>query len=96
MSGGVTQDMLLNYANGIIDDILDMKELMMGYSCAIKEIKTKFDILNTEFNLKYSRNPIHAIESRLKSNTSIIEKLARKTLRFQLRILRLIFTILRE
>ena len=31
--------------------IVDYKELRMIYACAMKEIKTKFDILNTEFNL---------------------------------------------
>ena len=57
--------------------IVDYKELRMIYACAMKEIKTKFDILNTEFNLQYHRNPINSIQTRLKSTTSIIEKLAK-------------------
>ena len=57
--------------------IVDYKELRMIYACAMKEIKTKFDILNTEFNLQYHRNPINSIQTRLKSTASIIEKLAK-------------------
>ena len=52
--------------------IVDYKELRMLYACAMKEIKTKFDILNTEFNLQYHRNPINSIQTRLKSTASII------------------------
>ena len=57
--------------------MVDYKELRMIYACAMKEIKTKFDILNTEFNLRYHRNPINSIQTRLKSTASIIEKLAK-------------------
>ena len=57
--------------------MVDYKELRMIYACAMKEIKTKFDILNTEFNLQYHRNPINSIQTRLKSTASIIEKLAK-------------------
>ena len=57
--------------------MVDYKELRMIYACAMKEIKTKFDILNTEFNLQYHRNPISSIQTRLKSTASIIEKLAK-------------------
>ena len=57
--------------------MVDYKELRMIYACAMKEVKTKFDILNTEFNLQYHRNPINSIQTRLKSTASIIEKLAK-------------------
>ncbi len=48
------------------------------YSAAIKEIRTKFEILDEEFKVKYNYNPIHQIESRLKTPKSILEKLKRK------------------
>ncbi len=48
------------------------------YGAAIKEIRTKFEILDDEFKVKYDYNPIHQIETRLKSPQSIIEKLNRK------------------
>jgi len=54
---------------------LEMENL---YQSAIKEISTKLEILDDEFKLKYSRNPIHDIQCRLKSLESIIKKLERK------------------
>lgn len=53
---------------------------MAYYRCAIMEIETKFNVLNTEFSLQYDRNPISSIKSRLKSPLSIKDKLARKGL----------------
>ena len=50
------------------------------YDCAVKQLKLKLEILNNEFNVRYSRNPIHHIESRLKSADSIIAKLLKKNL----------------
>lgn len=49
-------------------------------TAAIKEIKTKLEILDDEFSIKYDYNPIHHIEHRLKSPKSIVEKLQRKQL----------------
>ncbi|MDE5940007.1 MAG: GTP pyrophosphokinase family protein [Lachnospiraceae bacterium] len=62
--------------------MIDYKEMRMRYSCAIKEVRTKFDVLNSEFNVRYQRNPITSINSRLKSSASIMEKLNRKGLSF--------------
>ena len=62
--------------------VVDYREMRMRYSCAIKEVRTKFDVLNSEFNVRYQRNQITAISSRLKSSSSIMEKLARKGLDF--------------
>lgn len=62
--------------------MVNYKEMRMRYSCAIKEVRTKFDVLNSEFNVRYQRNPITSINSRLKSSTSIMEKLNRKGLPF--------------
>ena len=47
------------------------------YESAIKEIRTKLDILNSEFNVRHGHNPIHHIESRLKRPVSIMRKLER-------------------
>lgn len=55
----------------IMYKIVEFKELLMRNACAIKEIKTKLEILNTEFALRYHRNPIHSINTRLKSMSSI-------------------------
>lgn len=56
----------------------DFQAFMMMYNCAIKEVKTKFEVLNDEFAVMNNRNPIEMIKTRLKNPKSIIEKLRRK------------------
>lgn len=72
--------------NEKVEQILEEGEafqaLMAYYRCAIMEVETKFNVLNTEFGLRYDRNPIETIKSRLKSPESIIEKLHRKKIPF--------------
>lgn len=68
----------------IMNTIVDYKELMMMYNCALKQIRTKFEILNAEFNVRYQRNPINFINTRLKRPTSIIEKISRNNLPFSI------------
>ena len=43
---------------------------------------TNFEILNTEFKIRYQRNPISAVTTRLKRSGSIAEKLSRQNLPF--------------
>ncbi len=71
---------LLNQANEIFDRTRPFAELMMRYKCAMLEVKTKLDVLNTQLSLENDRNPFESIECRLKSVPSIIEKLNRKGL----------------
>ena len=58
-------------------DFLQFEHL---YSSAVREIQTRLEVLNEEFSVRYDHNPIHHVESRLKSTGSIIEKLRRKGL----------------
>ena len=51
--------------------------LMMQYQCAMLEVKTKLDVLNTELSYQTSRNPFESIKCRIKSPKSIIDKLKR-------------------
>ena len=53
-------------------------EIMNKYRCAIMEVETKLNVLNSEFSLQYDRNPFESIKTRLKSPRSIIEKLRRR------------------
>lgn len=55
-------------------------ESMVIYNSAIKEVGTKLEILNDEFQSKNKRNPIEHIKSRVKRPRSIIDKLERKGL----------------
>ena len=42
------------------------------YDSAVRLLKLKFEVLNNEFKVLYERNPIHHIDSRLKSPESMI------------------------
>lgn len=68
------------------DDIIEWSKpimakfmkLMAYYRCAMMEIETKFNVLNEEFSLRFDRNPINSVKSRLKSLPSMKNKLARR------------------
>ncbi len=51
------------------------KEVTLIYNSALKEIGTKLEILNDEFQHVHRYNPIEHIKSRLKSPESIVKKL---------------------
>ena len=57
-------------------DELDI--LLMRYESAIREIRTKFEILNDELSLLGHQNPIASISSRRKTLSGILEKLKRQ------------------
>lgn len=58
------------------------QEMIMMYSCAIREVRTKAEVLNEEMNVRYHRNPISRISSRVKKPDSIANKLYNKGLPF--------------
>jgi len=70
----------LIFSDSLEMSIRDFLNQMMIYNSGIKEIRTKLEILDEEFQTKYSYNPIHHIESRLKSIKSIIDKVKEKKL----------------
>lgn len=51
------------------------QELMMMYNCAVKEVRTKLEILNDDLSAKNERNPIEFISSRIKKPLSVAKKL---------------------
>ncbi len=59
-------------------NIMEFSSRMQIYNAGIKEIRTKLEILDEEFKAKYAYNPIHHIESRLKSPRSILKKVKMK------------------
>lgn len=58
--------------------VKSFNRLMMKYRAAIMEVETRMQVLNEDFSHEYNRNPFESIKSRLKSPSSIYEKLARK------------------
>ena len=69
----------------IFEETKQFEELMMMYECAIQEVKTKFEVLDREFSVRYKRNPIAGIESRVKSPMSIYRKLKKNGLEVSVR-----------
>lgn len=57
------------------DDADSWETLIFLYNAALKEISTKIDILNDEFQHIYHYTPIEHIKSRIKTPTSIVNKL---------------------
>ncbi|MBU3160407.1 GTP pyrophosphokinase family protein [Clostridium frigoris] len=68
--------------------IEELEELIMIYSCAIKEVSTKLEILDYEFKIRGKRNPIEYMKSRVKSPRSIMDKLIRKNLEPTIKVAR--------
>lgn len=64
--------------NPFFSEMKKFEEIMMMHSCAIKEIQTKLEVLNSDFSVRYKRNPIEFIKSRIKKPISIANKLASK------------------
>ena len=57
------------------DQVDQWKSTMFLYSSALKSINTKIEILNNEFIQLYNYNPIEHVTSRLKTPSSIVNKL---------------------
>ncbi len=74
----------VNQTKKFMDMLVGYRELMMMYACAIKEVRTKFEVLDTEFSVRYQRNPISTISTRLKHTNSIMAKLERYGYHFSL------------
>lgn len=79
------QEVPTSFSNMVLkDDMIDIFDdfvsLQQVYSAGIKEIRTKLEILDEEFHVRYDHNPIHHMEYRLKSPKSILGKLNKKGL----------------
>ncbi len=65
-----------------VEDVMDIygdyNKICKNYGSAIREVKTKLQILDDDFELLHEHNPIHHMESRVKSLESIIEKIQRR------------------
>ncbi len=60
------------------DDIDSWKEVNLVYNSALKQIETKLEILNDEFQHVHKYNPIEHIKSRIKTPESIVKKLRKR------------------
>lgn len=65
----------MEYSGNGSSDVDSWKEVILIYSSALKEIGTKLEILNDEFQHVHQYNPIEHIKSRIKTSESIVKKL---------------------
>ncbi|MBR1641537.1 MAG: GTP pyrophosphokinase family protein [Butyrivibrio sp.] len=61
----------------ISDDINTWEEVNLLYNSALKQIQTKIEILNEEFQEVHRYNPIEHVKARVKVPESIVKKLKR-------------------
>ncbi|WP_436861406.1 GTP pyrophosphokinase [Staphylococcus caeli] len=68
----------INSSEEALDLVVGFVALEQLYTSALKEISTKLDILDDQFQQMYKHNPIHHMERRVKEMRSLIKKLDRK------------------
>lgn len=68
-------DMELRSVKG--DGIDSWKEVTLIYNAALRQVETKMEILNDEFQHVHQYNPIEHIKARIKTPESIVKKLKR-------------------
>ena len=67
-----------------VEFIKVLPEFELKYLAAMREIETKMKILNEDYKTRYNRSPIDNIESRLKSNESLVKKMMRNNVAFSI------------
>ena len=71
----IKQSVVNNLAKTTLyENVTELLRMQQIYEAGIKEVRTKLEILDAEFKVKHDHNPIHHIESRLKSPESILKK----------------------
>ena len=70
----------LQHNTALQDDPHEIFLMHTLHDAAVRQLTLKFEILNSEFEALYARNPIHHIEGRVKTAKSIASKLLRKNL----------------
>ena len=73
---GVTMEFMQNGQN-MGEGIESWNEVMLVYNAALKQVQTKMEILNDEFQHVHQYNPIEHIKARIKTAESIVKKLKR-------------------
>ncbi|MBQ6174753.1 MAG: GTP pyrophosphokinase family protein [Clostridia bacterium] len=53
-------------------------EVQCRYQAAIRQVRTRLEILDDEYRFRHEANPIHSIQSRMKTIQSMMDKLRRR------------------
>lgn len=64
-----------NNQNEHSEDINTWEEVILTYTAALKQIETKLDVLESEFQHVHNYNPIEHVKTRIKTPESIVKKL---------------------
>ena len=64
-----------NYGLGVEELRREYSKIVGIYEAAIREIDARLQTLDSEFSMKHQHNPIHHLESRVKTLGSIVRKL---------------------
>ncbi len=67
----------MEHSMGVDNQIETWQEVTLVYNSALKQINTKLEVLNDEFQHVHQYNPIEHIKSRIKTPESIVKKLKR-------------------
>jgi len=73
-----SSDAVVREDQGIFHTYQELKQMRHLYSSAVRSLQMRLEVLNEEFDVLYAISPIHHIESRIKTEQSIVEKLRRK------------------
>ena len=73
-----------NDSSLLINELEPYVELFMHYECAMLEIETKLNVFDKEFSLHGESNPIESVNTRLKTPMSLMNKLKRLDLPFDI------------
>lgn len=68
----------MEFSNNENDGIETWQEVNLLYNAALRQMETKLEILNQEFQHVHQYNPIEHIKARIKTPESIVKKLKRK------------------
>ncbi|MCC8080868.1 MAG: GTP pyrophosphokinase family protein [Lachnospiraceae bacterium] len=74
------QTVFLPQLNDYLDNSRRLKQLFFFYEAGMRQMTTKLQILDREFQHSNDRNPIENIKSRLKSQESIVKKMENRGL----------------
>lgn len=76
----ISQRMLPEEAEILFQQGSRFEEVLMMYGCAVREVRTKLEVLNDELSVRYNRNPIEFIKTRIKKPLSIVNKMKKRGL----------------
>ena len=72
------EDQMLKLSGEFQQMVDEFFRIQCRYQAGIREVQTKLEILDDEFQMRHQRNPIHHMTSRMKTIQSMMEKLKRK------------------